>query len=67
MALKQEPLAVTKILFYTICPKISSKTRMPGKWGGAHGAHPLDPSMKTRMPGKWGGARRGAPPLDPPM
>ena len=24
----------TKILFYTICPKISSKTRMPGKWGG---------------------------------
>ena len=26
---------------------------MPGKWGGAHWAHPLDPPMKTRMPGKW--------------
>ena len=30
----------TKILFYTICPKISSKTRMPGKWGGARRARP---------------------------
>ena len=40
---------------------------MPGKWGGARRAHPLDPPMKTRMPGKWGGARRARPPLDPPM
>ena len=69
MALKQEPLAVatvffTKILFYTIdlCPKISSKPRMPGKWGGAHQVHPLDPPMKNRMPGKWGGRAPGAPP-----
>ena len=31
----QKLVSFTKILFYTICPKISSKTRMPGKWGGA--------------------------------
>ena len=39
---------------------------MPGKWGGARRAHPLDLPMKTRMPGKWGGVRR-AHPLDLPM
>ena len=32
--------ACAKILFYTICPKISSKTRMPGKWGGARRVRP---------------------------
>ena len=60
----------TKILFYTICPKISSKTRMPGKWGGAHRARPprsanaICPkiSSKTRMPGKWGVHAGRAPP-----
>ena len=40
------PPRSTNVLFYTICPKISSKTRMPGKWGGrVPGAPPLDPPM----------------------
>ena len=52
-----------KILFYTICPKISSKTRMPGKWQKIL-FYTICPkiSSKTRMPGKWGGARRAHPP-----
>ena len=29
-----------------ICPKILSKTRMPGKWGGARWAHPPDLPMQ---------------------
>ena len=55
-------LCLDQILFYTICPKISSKTRMPGKWGGTHRARPPVIRQWTRMPGKWGGARRARPP-----
>ena len=58
-------LCLDQILFYTICPQISSKTRMPGKWGARTGRAPLDRQW-TRMPGKWG-ARTGHAPLDPPM
>ena len=60
-------LCLDQILFYTICPKISSKTRMPGKWGARTGRAPPRSANELGCQANGGGARRARPPLDPPM